>query len=176
MNRREIPQPDYDDPKELYAFFGLTFYNAQVLEQGVVNLAVALNAKGKGNVTVDDVLGLYEDYGGKTFGKVLRAAEQFTTFPPSLEADLKKALHYRNYLAHSFFVQHSEDAIHEKGRRAMIDELSEILRFLVRVDTEFDPVWMSAWHALGVNEEWFQRKFMEIQQVHEHDQGGQPSV
>ncbi|MBN1844834.1 MAG: hypothetical protein JW810_04060 [Sedimentisphaerales bacterium] len=172
MNRREIPKPEYDDPKELYAFFGLAFYNAQVLEQGVVNLAVALNAKGKGNVTVGDVLGLYEDYDGKTFGKVLGAAQQFTTFSPSLEVDLKKVLGYRNYLAHSFFIEHSEDALHGDGRRAMIDELRTILEFLVRVDSEFDPVWMSAWHVLGVTQEWFERKFAEIRQVRDCDVGG----
>lgn len=165
MNPREIPEPDYDDPKELYAFFGLTFYKAQVLEQGVVNLAVALNAQGKGNVTTGDVLDLYEDYGRKTFGKVLRAAQQLITFPPSLEADLEKALEYRNYLAHTFFVGHSHDALHEEGRRGMIDELRTILEFLTRVDAEFDPVWMSAWHALGITKDWLERKFKEIEQI-----------
>lgn len=37
MNHRNIPEPVYDDPKELYAYSGLAFYNAQVLNQGVVN-------------------------------------------------------------------------------------------------------------------------------------------
>ncbi len=131
MNHREIPDPEYDDPNELYAFFGLTFYRVQVLEQGVVNLAVALNVRGKGSVSVGDVLRLYEDYGGRTFGKVLHAVKQLTTIPHSLEADLKKALDYRNYLAHAFFVRHSEDALSEKGRHAMINELRTMLEFLV---------------------------------------------
>lgn len=30
----EIPNPDYDDPKEIYAFFGLTYCKAAVLEHG----------------------------------------------------------------------------------------------------------------------------------------------
>lgn len=141
-----------------------------------MNLAVALNAKGKGNITVGDVLGLYEDCRGKMFGKVLRAEKQLTAFPASLEADLNKALDYRNYLAHSFFVEHSEDEIREEGRRGMIDELRTILEFLVRVDAEFDPVWMSAWHVLGVTQEWFERKFREIEQFRDHVHGnGQPA-
>jgi hypothetical protein len=171
MKRRQVPEPDYDDPKELYAFFGLVFYEAQVLEQGVVNLAVALSAKGLGRVTVGDVGRLYEDFGDKTFGKVIHAARTLTTFPPSLEADLKQALHYRNYLAHSFFVDHSEDAIRKQGRKEMIDELRSILEFLVRVDTQFDPVWMSAWHVLGITQEWFDRRFKEIKQARDNDVG-----
>lgn len=54
MAHLEVPVPDYDDPKEVYAFFGLTFYWAQVLEQGLVNLAVALQAKGIPGVTFKD--------------------------------------------------------------------------------------------------------------------------
>jgi len=170
MSGCEIPEPDYDDPKELYAFFGLAFYKAQVLEQGVVNLAVALNAQGKERVTTGDVLDLYEKYERKTFGNVLRAAQQLISFPPSLEDDLEKALNYRNHLAHAFFVEHSEDALHEDGRRRMIDELRTILEFINRVDEEFDAVWMSAWHALGITEEWFERKFKEIEQIRNRKQ------
>lgn len=172
MSCREIPEPDYDDPKELYAFFGLAFYKAQVLEQGVVNLAVALNAQGKERVTAGDVLDLYEKYERKTFGNVLRAARQLFTFPPSIEDDLEKALNYRNYLAHAFFAEHSEDALHEEGRRRMIDELRTILEFIARVDAEFDSVWMSAWHPLGITKDCFERKFKEIEQIRDRKQAG----
>lgn len=39
----EIPEPDYDDDKEAFAFFGLASYAAQVLERGVVFLALELH-------------------------------------------------------------------------------------------------------------------------------------
>ena len=29
---RSAPEPDYDDPKEVYAFFGLAMYNANLIE------------------------------------------------------------------------------------------------------------------------------------------------
>ncbi len=80
MNRREIPQPGYDDPKEPYAFFGLAFHDAQVLEQGAVDLAAALNAKEMGNVTGGDVLELYEGCDGKTSG-VQRLGKRDTRVP-----------------------------------------------------------------------------------------------
>jgi hypothetical protein len=70
------PQPEYDDPKELYAFFGLAFYKANVLEHGVMNLAVALMAEGNLGITVDDVNRLYESFETKTFGQVIRVAKE----------------------------------------------------------------------------------------------------
>ena len=53
--RHTPPAPNYDDPKELYAFFGLAFYKANVLEHGVMNLAVALLAQGNLGITVAEV-------------------------------------------------------------------------------------------------------------------------
>ena len=34
MSDFEIPFPDASDPKEIYAFFGLAMYHAQVFEKG----------------------------------------------------------------------------------------------------------------------------------------------
>jgi hypothetical protein len=51
VKETDIPEPNYDDPNELYTFFGVTFYYAQCLEQGIVNLAVALRASGIGGLT-----------------------------------------------------------------------------------------------------------------------------
>ena len=154
-----IPDPDYDDPKELYAFFGLTFYKAQVLEQGIVNLAVALQAKGICPLTVGDVLQIYERYDKKTLGSVLKAARSLTAIPESMDSDLKKALQIRNHLAHRFFVDHSEHMLTAKGCGAMLDELREMLEFLATVDEEFDKIWMAAWNALGVTQKWFDQQF-----------------
>ncbi len=158
----EIPSPDYDDPKELYAFFGLTFYAAQVLEQGVVNLAVALKASGDPNITSQLIFDLYDDVGGKTFGQVLRIARNHIIIPTTLDADLSIALKKRNHLAHHFFVEHDYDLLTSDGRRKCIDLLIEVLRFFKRVDNDFDPVWHSAWAQFGVTQEVIDRILEEI--------------
>src|SRR5688500_20175688 len=111
-----IPDPDYDDPKETFAFFGLTFYYAQVLEQGIVNLAGALNAKGVPGVTVGDVNTLYESMNEKTFGQVSRAAQKVIDISNPLAADLEAAVKKRNFLAHRFFVEHDTDHMTAGGR------------------------------------------------------------
>ncbi len=158
MTKREIPEPDYEDPKEVYAFFGLAFYMAQVLEQGVANLAVALHAKGVSPVTAGDIKILYERFDKQTFGQVLRAAQKVVFIDGDLVTDLEQALIKRNYLAHAFFVEHDANHMSQKGRVLMINELTQLISLFSDVDERFNRVWMEAWKALGVTEEWWQEQ------------------
>lgn len=157
-----VPSPDYDDPKELYAFFGLTFYAAQVLEQGVVNLAVALKAAGDPKVTSQLILDLYDDVGTKTFGRVLQIARDHMTIPVTIDTDLSVALKKRNHLAHHFFVDHDHDILTDAGRRKCIDLLMDDLRFFKGVDRDFDPVWQGAWIQFGVTQDVIDRMLEEL--------------
>jgi hypothetical protein len=136
----QIPEPDYDDPKEIYAFFGLTYYKAAVLEHGVMNLAVAMLAKNVPGVTVGDVDRLYETFDKKTFGQIINAAKTRFSFPGALESDLTLALAQRNYLAHLFFIVHDIDLLVPSGRRKTIDELIAILKHLRSVDARMDEL------------------------------------
>ncbi len=161
-----IPDPDYDDPKETFAFFGLTFYYAQVLEQGIVNLAVALNAKGISGVTIGDVRTLYESMDEKTFGQVLRAAQKVMSIPNPLAADLETAVKKRNFLAHRFFVEHDTDHMTVEGRRRIIDELRDTLRFLQDIDKKLDEVWHAAWEPLGIKPDWWEKQLERYKKEH----------
>ena len=148
-----IPTPDYNDPKEIYAFFGLTFYAAQVLEQGVVNLTVAMMATGDPNVTSRLLLDIYDELDTKTFGRVLHIARDHMTIPATIDADLSLALKRRNHLAHHFFVEHDRDILTDAGRRKCIDLLLDDLQFFKRVDSDFDPIWQGAWVQFGVTQD-----------------------
>lgn len=148
------PQPEYDDPKELYAFFGLAFYKANVLEHGVMNLAVALMAEGNLGITVDDVNHLYESFETKTFGQVVRVAKDRYQFSDEFSLDLDKALAYRNHLARGFFREHDIDHMGESGRRTMIDKHAHI----AKVDKVMDEYWMAAWAKYGISKEWIEKE------------------
>lgn len=156
-----IPEPNYDDPKEIYAFFGLTYYKAAVLEHGVLNLAVAMLAKNTPGITVGDVDKLYESFDKKTFGQVIHAAKTKVAIPSDFEADLALALEQRNYLAHRFFIVHDIDLVVPSGRRKMIDELIEILKHLRSVDKRMDALWMTAWESFGITKEWIEQQMQE---------------
>ncbi len=158
----EIPKPDYDDPKEVFAFFFLSYYQAAVLERGVLNLAVAMLAKRVPGITAGDVEKLYESFDKFTFGKVIQAAKEKADIPSDLEVDLALALQKRNYLAHRFFVAHDIDFMMSSGRRKMIDELVQILEHLQSVDTRMDDIWMRAWESFGITKEWIEQKTREF--------------
>lgn len=166
----QIPEPTYDDPKEIYAFFGLTYYKAAVLEHGVMNLAVAMLAKNVPGVTVGDVDRLYESFDKKTFGQIINAAKTKFSFPRALEGDLALALEQRNYLAHRFFIVHDIDLLVPSGRRNMIDELIAILKHLKSVDARMDELWMTAWESFGITKEWIEKemgKYVAHRQAHD---------
>ena len=154
----EIPEPDYDDPKEVYAFFGLAYYQATVLEHGVLNLAVAMLAKDVPGITVGNVDKLYESFDKHTFGEVIKAAKAKFDIPAALETDLVTALKQRNYLAHRYFIVHDIDFMISSGRRKMIDELIEILKHLKSVDMRMDGLWKTAWESFGITEEWIEEQ------------------
>lgn len=154
-----IPEPYYEDEKELWAFFGLAYYKTGILEQGVVNLAVAMQARGVEGITVGDVDSLYDAFDRKTFGIIIRAARTLFDFPDGVAADLEKALEYRNYLAHRFFLSHDADLLTPEGKRKMIEELISILKFLNPLDETIDEFWMGAWEPLGITKEWIAEQF-----------------
>ena len=104
MSETIAPSPDYNDPKEVYAFFGLTYYQAAVLERGVVNLAVAMLAKQTPGVTVSDIETLFDSFDMKTFGQILHVAKKHFDLEDPLLEKLKISLKKRNYLAHDFYV------------------------------------------------------------------------
>ena len=157
----QIPRPSYDDPKEIYAFFGLTYYRAAVLEHGVLNLAVAMLARDLPGLTVGHVDRLYESFDKKTLGQIINAAKSKLAIPADFEADLALALENRNYLAHRFFIVHDVDLVVPSGRRKMIDELIEILKHLESVDARMEKLWMSAWEPLGITTEWIEQQMQE---------------
>ncbi|QDT55651.1 hypothetical protein Pan44_36970 [Caulifigura coniformis] len=152
-----IAFPDYDNPKEVYAVFGLTFYWAQVLEQGVLNLAVALRVAGNGGFDWHSVAEFYSLLERKTFGNVLKLARQLTAIPNELDDELGIALDRRNYLAHQFFVERAPVFQEKQGRRQAVDDLLADMQLFKDVDRKFDPIWREAWNQLGVTEEHLER-------------------
>lgn len=149
-----IPEPDYNDPKEVYAFFGLAFYKANLIEQGLLNFVIALRAKKEQNVELINIKEIYNSFDTFTLGQIIIAAKKYFKFSDDFTNDLRVALKHRNYLAHHFFESHGQDLPNELGKRKMIEELVEILKFLSEVDLEMDKMWKNAFNSLGFTQEW----------------------
>ena len=151
--RPDVPPADSSETKEVFAFFGLCAYHAQVLEQGLLNLVVPLRLRGLTGLCPEDIEQTYVDNERRTLGQLIRDARQRVEIPERVAEALTEALRKRNYVAHSFFAQHSIDFMSEPGRREMIEELREITLQLQQADQE--PITNSLWERLGMTRELF---------------------
>jgi hypothetical protein len=168
--RPQIPEPDYDDPREIYAWYGLAAYSAQLLEQGLTNLFVGLRILGKQVPTWGDVRSLYEDADRKSLGQLLRAVRELVPFDPALEGQLDEALKKRNYLIHRFFIEHSENLLSAVGRERIIDEFRTIIAQFKAVDHQVDDLWLAIWRRYGFSEERIQSELQEVKQLLDSNQ------
>jgi hypothetical protein len=148
-----VPEPDYDDPKEVYAFFGLAAYGAQVLEQELLLLASVLHVGAASSLTGEWVNSLMDRIEAKTFGAVLSEARRLMPIPPDVDALLGQALRERNRLTHRFFADHSTDLISRAGRREMIEELRASIELFNAADDAATQIRRPLAERLGIDPE-----------------------
>jgi hypothetical protein len=147
----EIPEPDYDDPKEVYAFFGLAAYGAQILEQELMLLASVLHMGAAGPLTGKWVNELMDRIESKTFGGILSEARKFGTVPADVDALLADALRERNRLIHRFFADRATDFVSRVGRSEMIDELRAAIALFNAADTATTAIRRPLAEKLGID-------------------------
>lgn len=149
---RPIPEPDYDDPKETYAFFGLAAYNVQCFEQSVILLIAALKANNTSQVKEASFDEIFELLDKMTLGKLKERLSKINGINNNVVDIIKKLLPRRNYLMHHFWVAHSENSMTEMGRRKMLEELQEIIHQFHDADRVLVDTYMPLWKQLGLRE------------------------
>jgi hypothetical protein len=162
MEPREVPHPEGSDPKEVFAFFGLCSYCLQVLEQGLINLAVALRIRGLTRLTDRDFVVLFEEMGRKTLGQLIGDVRRQIDVSSDLEDTLRGALHDRNYIAHQFFAIHDIDFASDRGRTAMINELRQITKRIQAIDRQLESVTHPLFERLGLTAEMVQKELVKM--------------
>ncbi len=146
--------------KAVYAHFGLAVYLAQVLEHGLVNALVFLelipNRAGnpvprkQWETEVDSFL---ERNFETTLGKMIRSLKAVTPIPSDLETVLTDALTKRNFLAHHFFRERSDEFMSQEGRERMIEELQNAQALFDAADTKLSEATKSAREKYGFTDE-----------------------
>jgi hypothetical protein len=131
--------------KEVYAYFGLAIYQAQVLEHGIVNALVYCDLipnKAKTVKSKEEWAALFDTFMDghfeKTLGKMIRTLK--TTFPitAELESTLAESLKLRNFLAHHYFKDRIHLFLSHEGREQMIGELSRAHEQFENTDSELE--------------------------------------
>lgn len=149
--------------KDVYAHFGLAMYLAQCLEHGIVNaLLVAkllpnelIQARTAGSISLPDFEQRFDvfmdEHFKMTMGGLISRLRTATALSPTFEAECLKAKDMRNFLAHHFFRERSEEFISKVGRTGMLAELEEAQRLFERVDENLTAAARRLAPTAGVN-------------------------
>ncbi len=152
LDPTEIPEPEDHGSKEVYAFFGLASYCAQVLEKGLVNMVVVFRCRGL-VITRSEFDALFEEHDKKTLGQLLHRARSIVKIPTSVDSLLGEALQKRNWLTHHYFADRSVAFTMESGRKDMILELQEMIKLFKETDTATEPIYLPVMKERGLTEE-----------------------
>src|SRR5258708_27713831 len=119
----DYPPPESYDEKEVYAYFGLAAYGAQVLEKALVNMVALYKTVGL-PITRTQFDQVFEEYDSKTIGQLLKLARKHgIAMSTRASVLLDEALQRRNYLNHDFFADHAGHWSAEDTRKVMIERL-----------------------------------------------------
>lgn len=154
----EIPPIESSCEKEVYAFFGLAAYCAQVFEHAALNLALVLRLPGIDAVSQDLFDDLYASLEKHTLGRLFRAAKVKVDISESDLNHIEEAVELRNILVHHFFKTHAEDFVSELGRLEMIKELQLIISKLKQADTLMENIYSPLWKMYGVTDQFIERE------------------
>ena len=152
LGTRAIPEVDSDDPKEVFAFYGLASYLSQVFEQEVILFAVMFRLRdAKGRVSADD---LFDKLDRQTLGQVLNEARRSARIPDRADALVSEAAAARNRLVHGFFQVNSDLFLSAGGRLSMIQELRSFAAMFQEADASLVAIRLPVANELGLTDEW----------------------
>lgn len=149
-SHKDPPEPETGDEKEVYAFYGLASYNAQVAERGLMQLALLLRLQRISNATRATYDQEYEALARRSFGQILTELAGDQTLANDLRALLQKALPLRNHLTHRFFWDFAQEWFSQEGRHLMIQKLREAIALFCEVDDKVGRVVDDLGKNLGI--------------------------
>jgi len=161
-----------DQSRELFAYYGLTMYYAQVLEHEIVNLLVLAHIV-EAQENAENILSdPWEDRFRDTLGQLFRKLEPFLADDRELVDDLGEAVRVRNRLAHSYWRDHADDSLSLYGRDEMIQGLIETRDIFINLDRRLGPVHTKLFNSLGMTDEKIEDMYYEMKaRVEERDKG-----
>jgi hypothetical protein len=167
----EVPVPEDYSQKEMYAFFGLTAYWAQVAEYAALNLAVVLKLPEVRAVDQRLFEDVFNGLSKKTLGQLLKAARKSIEIDSKTETLLEEALELRNILTHEFFRAHAENIVSEAGRKFVMEQLCDIMRKFKKADKAIESLYLPLWEKYGVDEAFIEKELAAMKKRAEERDG-----
>ena len=166
----DLPEPENDDSKEVFSFFGLASYWAQNLERSYQQLAVGLSLSKTESITKIELDRLWLEFEKKTLGQLFILVKKTTSLPKPTEKISYDAQDRRNYLTHHFFWHHSKNISSPKGRKIMLKELTEMTNLFRNADKAITKLFLNILREYGVTENDVQEEFVKfLEQVSDNE-------
>jgi len=162
-NKPIIPPPEDSSVKEVFSYYGLCMYNAQILEQELINLTVGLVAIDATVLSKGDFDKFFNEAGSKTIGQLIFDLKKRIKFSMEIKESLIKAKDDRNFVAHDFFKSHDINFGANLGREKMIKELIFYTSEFINVTSQVEVITDKVFRKLGITEEIVQREIEKME-------------
>ena len=160
-----VPPIEHCCDKEIYAFFGLAAYLAQVVEHGALSLAVILRISVPKRATRRVFDELYNSLSKRTLGRLLAACKKDLVLAEEDQKLLSKALDLRNRLTHHFFREHAINFAFAAGRETMMRELQEAISVLSDADDLLTRVYIPLGEKFGLTQNFIDQQLAYMQRA-----------
>jgi hypothetical protein len=151
-----------EETREVYARYGLAMYFAQVVEQAIVNLMIALRLPERGALTKRDIDQFMDGAFAMTFGRLLKELRQLGQPTEFVQRDLDQARDMRNWLAHRYFGDRAVQFMSPAGRVVMIEELDDATNLFLQVDETLERLSAEVRAANNVGEDAVRQEYEQL--------------
>jgi hypothetical protein len=146
--------------KEVYAQFGLAYYESECLHRELCMILAFNSSQNKLNITRPRIEEKLVDAFSLTLGQVKDSLKNI--LPNELYLKLEDAVKRRNFLAHHFWFDRIHLMLSIKGLRQMLEELSILTESFSKLDELVSNYSKSKLHQFGLTEEMLQKSLNEI--------------
>lgn len=148
--------------KEVYAYFGLAVYNAQVLEHQLINMLILVKVANKEKVNITEIDNLFDRYFLKTMGQLFDELMKTYTLSENERKELREVLRLRNYIIHDYFKKKIWLMVTQKGRESIIKELICFENRVKKMDKRLVELATRYYKKVGVTEEIIEKEFEKL--------------
>jgi hypothetical protein len=139
----------------IYAYFGLSIYFSQVLEQTFSTMLYVnriFKNKVKTNKEINEIIDTIEKQ-GKTMGVLINEVKQSYPLTKKLASDLDIILKKRNHLAHKNFSVEIQKCYSNLGRKEMLKYFGDFIDQAKSIDADLDKYYSKCAEKMGITEQ-----------------------
>jgi hypothetical protein len=148
--------------RETFAHYGLAMYHAQCVEKSLAILISTVLNKEFPHSNPDRRDAMMDEALEKTIGRLLKRLRSKISVPPNLDKNLENAREKRNWLAHDFFWDRAGKLLTSKGRNSLIDELTSLSDFFLKVDAHLTSIYEKWMIKAGVDTSVIEQKHQRL--------------